>query len=174
MKQLPNFLLVSGSGQNSGKTTLVCRLISAFREHKIAAVKISPHFHAVDYELPLLEKQEDFVIFREIYADKDKDSSRFLQAGATHVLVVFCKREALQAAAESLQQFIPPTTPVICESGGLAQYFQPGLHIFTRRGTPSEKGPAGTPDLTLQFDETEKHLSEVSFINNQWTLKKEI
>lgn len=176
MKQLPNFLLVSGSGQNSGKTTLVCRLINAFKEHKITAVKISPHFHAVDYELPMLERQEDFVIFREIYADKDKDSSRFLKAGAVGVLVVFCKREALRVAVESLQQHIPPDTPVICESGGMAQYFQPGLHIFTQKGTHAEKGPYGTPDITLHFDQKaqESVWTAVALDNNQWTLRRDI
>ncbi|TVQ15446.1 MAG: hypothetical protein EA361_05685 [Bacteroidetes bacterium] len=173
MKQLPNFLLISGSGQNSGKTTLVCRLISAFKEHHITAVKISPHFHTVDYELPLIEKQDDFVIFREIYADKDKDSSRFLKAGANLVLVVFCKRESLQAAVESLYHHIPPATPVICESGGLALYFKPGLHIFMKKGTPAEKDPVSPPDVSLHFDETETLLRDVSFVNNKWALKKE-
>ncbi len=174
MKQLPNFLLISGSGQNSGKTTLVCRLINAFKEHQITAIKISPHFHAVDYELPMIEKQDAFVIFREIYEDKDKDSSLFLKAGATKVFVVFCKREALPAAIESLQQHISPATPVICESGGLAQYFQPGLHIFTQRGTHAEKDPAGDPDITVHFGQkdADARLPQVYLINNQWALKK--
>ncbi len=175
MKQLPNFLLVSGNGQNSGKTSLVCRLIGVFKAHKITAVKISPHFHAIDYELPLLEKQNDFIIFREIYTDKDKDSSRFLKAGATQVLVVFCKREAVDAAVESLQKYISPATPVICESGGLARYFQPGLHIFTRKSTFAEKAPAGSPDLTLHFapNDPDPGWTAVDLIQNHWTLKKQ-
>jgi len=44
---IPNLLLIAGTGNKSGKTTLACRVIEQFRQSGISAVKITPHFHDI-------------------------------------------------------------------------------------------------------------------------------
>ncbi len=173
MKHLPSFLLISGNGQNSGKTTLACKLISAHKKTNLIAVKISPHFHASDYTLPMLHQEEDFVIYREIFADKNKDSSRFLKVGAAEVLVVFCQRDALPQAVERLLHFIPSHRPVVCESGGLSSHFRPGLHIFVTGNNGQKKAAPAEFDINVSFNgkHFDADLSLISLENNRWKLK---
>jgi len=39
-----NLLLIAGTGNKSGKTTLACKVIEQHREHGIIGIKITPHF----------------------------------------------------------------------------------------------------------------------------------
>ena len=61
-------LQISGSGRNSGKTTLGCALIQAFPHLRWSALKLTPHAHA-DMRSP-------------DSAPPSKDTDRFLAAGA--------------------------------------------------------------------------------------------
>ena len=45
MIRLPNLIIVSGTGQNVGKTTFVQSVINKFSSQNITAIKISPHKH---------------------------------------------------------------------------------------------------------------------------------
>ena len=42
---IPNLLIIAGTGNKSGKTTLACRMIEQFRNPGLISVKITPHFH---------------------------------------------------------------------------------------------------------------------------------
>ena len=176
MKQLSNFLLISGSGQNTGKTTLACQIISNLKDISPIGVKISPHFHALDYPLPLVEKGEDFLIYREVHPDKNKDSSRFLQAGAKEVFILFAGRESLEKAVNKLLSKIPDNHPVICESGGFAKFFKPGIHLFVSRKSGQQKPPEGNPDLYIEFDGSGFNIdpSGIDFKNGLWTISKSV
>ncbi len=170
MKQLRNFLLVSGAGQNTGKTTLISRLISRFAHLEIIAVKITPHIHSLNYPLPLLERGDGFVLYQEIFSGKEKDSSRFLAAGAKKVLLLFTERAATCEAIGMLLKHTGPDVPVICESGGLAQYYQPALHLFLNKKGENVKIHLGTPDKFITFNRSEfdADISAIRWENGSW------
>jgi len=154
MKSIPNLLLISGTGQNSGKTTLACRLIAEFsKQFSVNAIKISPHFHEPPPQLPVIAAHEGFVIYEEIQYDTGKDSSRFLDAGAAKVYFITAQRDQQGKAMETLLEKIPATTPLICEAGGLHHYFKPALHIVTiPKNKPPQKEIPESADVVVEFD----------------------
>lgn len=154
MKPLHNLLLISGTGQNSGKTTLACRLIAEFsKQFPVTAIKISPHFHEPPPQLPVIAAYEGFVIYEEIQYGTGKDSSRFLYAGAKRVCFITAQREKQGEAMETLLEKIPATTPLICEAGGLHKYFKPALHIVTvSKNKPPQKEIPQSADVMVEFD----------------------
>ena len=154
MKSLPNLLLISGTGQNSGKTTLACRLITEFsKQFPITAIKISPHFHEPPPQLPVIAAYEGFVIYEEIQYGTGKDSSRFLDAGAQKVYFITAQRDMQGKAMEALLEKIPAAAPLICEAGGLHHFYKPALHIVTiSKNKPPQKQIPDPADVVVEFD----------------------
>ncbi len=64
-------LVLAGSGRNAGKTAVGCALIRMLPEFRWTAVKVSPHAHG---NLEPIWKERD--------SASDKDTSRYLAAGA--------------------------------------------------------------------------------------------
>ena len=125
---LLNMLLIAGNGRNVGKTTLACRIITHLaKSNEVTAIKISSHLHEYKSE-PLVKRQGEFVILLE-KEQNQKDSSLMLQAGARNVFFVMAKKKSLDAAFESLLPFLD-NHPIICESGGLHHFIQPGIFLF--------------------------------------------
>lgn len=126
--QLPNLLLIAGNGRNVGKTTLACQIISKLSKNtELTAIKISSHFHSYSGEA-IFEKENRFVILEENQISA-KDSSLMLQAGARRVFYIMAEQENLGEAMECLLPLLGKN-PVVCESGGLHQWVQPGLFLF--------------------------------------------
>ncbi len=129
-KFLPNLLLVSGTGRNSGKTLLICRLIEELRNCKPVAVKISPHWHLQDPEGLMLYKEGQLLLMREHNIDGEKDSSRMLRSGASVVYYIQAVSDhLLPEAFDQVLAMVPSDTPIIVESASLSMYYKPGLHI---------------------------------------------
>jgi len=154
MKPLSNILLISGTGQNSGKTTLACRLIAEFsKKFPVTAIKISPHFHEPPPQLPVVSSHKGFVIYEETQHNTGKDSSRFLDAGAQKVYFITAQRDMQGKAMETLLEKIPAATPLICEAGGLHHYYKPALHIVTlSKNKPPQKEIPESADRVVEFD----------------------
>ena len=128
---LPNLLLIAGNGRNVGKTTLACQIIAYFSEKMpVTGLKITPHFHDYD-ETDLVFKNEKFIILDES-KDHEKDSSRMLKAGANKVFFVMAKPEFSGEAAQKILQFLP-SNMVVCESGGLNEFVNPGIFLMVKR-----------------------------------------
>lgn len=124
-----NLILIAGDGRNVGKTTLACKIIKKLSaEHKVAGIKISPHFHKQDKKSEILIKNERFTIVKETLLNS-KDSSLLLQAGAQQVFFIMCKQEHLQEAFSQLTSQLN-NGPVVCESGGLHEIIKPGLFLL--------------------------------------------
>lgn len=176
----PNLLLIAGTGRNVGKTSLACALISqASISHKVIGVKISPHFHEISpTEKPIL-KSENFEIIEELNSYGNKDSSRMLKAGASRVFYVQSKSDiALIGVIKELQQFWSDETAVICESGGLRHFIEPGLFMVCRSAAQPEMKPylkflEPKVDQFITFQESvfDFDLSKIKFENNQWAIK---
>lgn len=129
--KLPNLLLIAGNGRNVGKTTLACQIIAHFSEKMpVTALKITPHFYEYD-ETDLVFKNEKFTILHES-KDNEKDSSRMLKAGANKVFFVMAKPEFLGEAAQKILRILPAGL-VVCESGGLNEFINPGLFLMIKR-----------------------------------------
>ena len=72
-------LVIAGSGRGAGKTAVGCALIAAMPEWQWVAVKISPHAHQVP---------EAGLIWEETDRGSDKDTERYLAAGAAQAFLV--------------------------------------------------------------------------------------
>ena len=127
----PNILTVSGMGRKVGKTTLACSLIKKLSaDSKVIGIKISPHFHEVDYHSSLTEKPQSFAVYEEDRSDRGKDSSYMLAAGADKVYYVQTRDEYLEEVWEFLTGLLGKDTPVIIESGRIHDLVQPGISLL--------------------------------------------
>jgi hypothetical protein len=132
-KTLNNFLLISGSGRNIGKTTLACLLIEQLsRKHDVVGIKISPHVHGGDSDKELFKDLGNARIFIEADKSSNKDSSRMLRSGASNVYYIECDDEGLSDAVNLIAKSLAKEVLVICESGALTYYFKPGFHILIK------------------------------------------
>jgi len=71
-------LILAGSGCGAGKTAVGCALIAAMPELRWIAVKFSPHAH---------EFSDTGLIWEETDRDSDKDTGRYLAAGAAQAFL---------------------------------------------------------------------------------------
>lgn len=129
---ITNLLLIAGTGNKSGKTTLACRVIEQFRQFEITGVKITPHFHETTPGLLLISENKGFSIFEELDAKSTKDTSRMLRAGARKVYFAKVTDNDLLNAFTEILKFIPEGTPIVCESPGLRNFLDPGIFIIMR------------------------------------------
>lgn len=176
MEKMPNLLLVAGSGRNSGKTTMVCRIIGQFRHLGIISVKTSPHFHEISGELTLISKDKGFNIYEEKDPTTKKDTSRMLQCGAERVFLAQVSEGYLQEAFSEVLKNIPGNRPVVCESPGLSKYVEPGVFIIMISGNELNRKRIAEMQHVCYSEYTMKKLSETEtlpfkFIKGRWTYR---
>ena len=126
----PNLLIISGTGNKSGKTSLACRIIEQFRQLKVVGIKITPHFHETTDGLVTIVEEKGYSVFEETNRDIIKDSSRMLQAGAARVFFAKVNDNTLTDAFTEIMEHVSCNTPVICESPALRNYIEPGLFLI--------------------------------------------
>jgi len=124
-------LLISGSGQNIGKTTFACKIIEQNKDKNIIAIKISPHFHNVETG-KLLFSENDYQIYQELNKTGKKDSNKMLKAGAVKVFYIQTTDEGLNLAYQKISELIENDTYIICESGALRNIIKPRVFIFIK------------------------------------------
>lgn len=171
--EFPNFLLIAGNGRNVGKTFLACKIIEHLsKKQAVTGIKISPHFHAVEKEKIRIQTN-DFIIIEECQSTQ-KDSSLLLQAGAKKVYFVMAAQENLKKAFSNLIDILPQTA-VVCESGGLQEFINPGLFLFVKRiGDEITKphllkfSPKIIENDGINFN---LDISAIEFINNRFLLQ---
>jgi hypothetical protein len=129
-KSLPNLLIVCGAGRNTGKSTLTKMLINKYAiNYKLAACKITPHFHEQPESKIKLWQSKNCIVYLENEISH-KDSSQFLQAGADPVYYIECKDYKTEEAFEALLNHLGDGKLIICESGYLANLYKPGVLVF--------------------------------------------
>jgi hypothetical protein len=145
----PHLLLVAGTGRNSGKTTLVCDVIrNVSRTHKITAIKITPHFHPQDHNGKVIAEEDGLFIMEEKQKESRKDSSLMLQAGADNVYFAMAEEGKILKAFQIIEKLVPEDRPVVCESGGLRNFMEPGLFLVMNR---SDRTELKTDSLALKL-----------------------
>jgi hypothetical protein len=143
-----NLLVVAGTGRNSGKTTLVCRIIEQFSHLGITSIKISPHFHDPSPGLIHISGKPGFEIYEETVSNPIKDSSRMLQSGAAKVYYIQAREESIYEAFSAVCMNLAADQPVICESPSLINYLTPGLFVIMI--ATNGINPKNTNDLKRQ------------------------
>jgi hypothetical protein len=170
---LPNLLIIAGTGNKSGKTSMACRIIEQFRHLGIVSVKITPHFHETTPGLVLIAGKKGYSVYEETNRGTLKDTSRMLNAGASRVYFAKVKDNSLDKAFEEIMRQIPEGTPVICESPALRHYTEPGVFvIMTSPLKDNQKDIKSLLDLPhVEFNMDYLALNNripISFKNGKW------
>ncbi|WP_372755695.1 hypothetical protein [Labilibaculum sp.] len=172
-----NILLIAGTGRNVGKTLFACQLIENVSCKNIVSIKISPHFHLLNKEIEIIKKTKDFVIAKENQKSGTKDSNRMLRAGSKEVYYVQAKDKMLPEILSYFEKKLKPEDPIICESGGLRDFIEPGLFLMINKKNNEYIKPRAfayekIADKWIEFDGENFNLSakNISFINQQWKL----
>lgn len=151
-----HILLISGSGRNVGKTSFIRKIIGQNADKNLAAIKITPHFHAPTDALIPIEVNDHFRVFQETDKNSDKDSSLFLQAGAEKVIYIQTTDDFLAEAFSIAVNHLKPNQPVITESAALRKFIIPGLYIFIQKLNeemkPSAREMQKLADTTILSD----------------------
>lgn len=167
-----NTIIVAGTGQNVGKTTLICNIISHKKEKSIYAIKISPHFHKLTKSDKILVKTNNYLIVDETKINTGKDSAKMLKAGAKKVFYVQCSDEYLPDVFNEIDKLIPKKTNIIIESGGARNIFIPNLFIMLKSPDNSQIKIKSAKLLSLADDiitfENNTFNFNYSIINEIW------
>ena len=156
---IPNLLLIAGTGNKSGKTTLACRVIEQFSKEGIFAIKITPHFHETTPGLTVLKETKGYSIYEETDSSSNKDTSRMLKSGAVRVFFAKVTDNNLLVAFSDIIQLIPAGKPVVCESPGLRYFADPGLFVIMSADEANNKKDI---NKLLNLHHVMFHLSDLS------------
>ena len=139
MKKDNRLILVSGTGRDSGKTTLICKIIHFLKDkYDVFALKISTHEHGTNKHMPDF-RGEGYSIWVEHTAPEGKDTWRMIQAGAKLVFYVECLPQKMTDAYRIISKLLPDNGYILCESGGLRQEIKPAAFFMADNGkTPKE------------------------------------
>ena len=134
MERLDNLLIVAGAGRNVGKTEFICRLIEKMSQQTdIYALKVSAiHPDEAIYHGDHSSRQCTTNLFEETRHNLDKDTSRMLRAGAKKVYYLQGDDKQIRSGFQEFQGLIPAAAPIVCESGSLWKYVQPGLLVLVK------------------------------------------
>jgi len=169
---MPQVLIIGGTGRNSGKTTLGCKIIKQFKEVGLTAIKISPHFHEPGNGLVPVVTNCEYHIFRETSHEGIKDSSRMLLAGALESYYIQTHDFTSGAAMDCLLRKIKPLTPVICESPCIRRFIKPGVFILADNNDLENKKDPGNlrekSNMVYSYKEHDGIPSELGFLNGTW------
>jgi len=177
---MPQLLLIAGTGRNTGKTTLACKIIQKFSPDKsIIALKITPHFHRNIQSGKILFNETKLYIAEETDSTTGKDSSLMLKAGAQRSYFAMATDEHLGEVIQNIIRLIPSDALLVCESGGLRDWVVPGVFLMMNRkdteilkpGTEKLKTLA---DCLITFDgvKIDFEIDTLEITDNQWKLKR--
>ena len=177
---MPQLLLIAGTGRNTGKTTLACKIIQKFSSDKtIIALKITPHFHRNIQSGKIIINENDIYIAAETDPTTGKDSSLMLKAGAQQSYFAMATDEHLGEVIKNIIKLIPSDALLICESGGLCDWVVPGVFLMMNRNDTEILKP-GTErhkilaDKLITFDgeNIDFEFDTIEITDNQWILKR--
>jgi hypothetical protein len=127
----PKMILVAGDGRNVGKTVFCMQLIrNLSAKAEVIAIKTTPHRHDLTDGLEIIAKTGDYLVAVE-KGTHQKDSARFLQAGAGRVYLVMADQQHVGEAFSHISDQVQGKV-CVAESGSLAAYVQPGYFFFIK------------------------------------------
>jgi hypothetical protein len=169
----PNLIMIGGSSKNSGKTTLIRKLIEHFADLKIIAVKAELYDDEGDFQRHYPEyKDKDFFAIRERKA-VDKDSGRFLSSGADQAWFLAAHTTGEEKLLTHLQTICETGQAVILESNILRKFIQPKYYVMIVNPEKPIKDSAQQfmhlADPILRSENEKNGFPELlSWDNNEW------
>jgi len=176
-----NILIIGGTGRNTGKSTLVEMMISKFSGfNEIIALKTSMLLPGEKYlhGNHKLVKPDEYTLIEETHRNTNKDSSRFLRAGASKSFFLSTGELAIKDAFEDFMKNIPADSFVIAESNVLAELIKPAVFIMivdNNNIKPSAKKLIEKADLVvpaLNYKEFENAVNSVIIEGESFVLKQ--
>jgi len=135
MNFLTNWIIVGGTGRNTGKTTFAEKLIEKFGSQvPVTAVKIAnikpgnERFHGHDVQ----SFRDKILIKKETRRNGKKDSMRFLRAGAFESWFIQTEDAFLPETFPEIQIALKEAQWIVCESNSLRNLVKPGLFIMVK------------------------------------------
>ena len=166
-------MIIAGTGNKSGKTSMACRILEQLRYFEIVSVKITPHFHETTPGLVLLSEKKGYSVYEETNIDTFKDTSRMLKAGASRVYFAKVTDNSLVEAFKEIMEYIPEGTPIICESPALRHYTEPGLFVIMtsplKDNQKNIKSLMNLPHVEFNMDYLSRNkVIPISLSNGKW------
>jgi len=165
-RSLERMILIGSMGRNSGKTTMALELIRLWKDRfPITAVKIT----SVDRESGHCQTGKncgactgfsgDYLLEEMKDTNGEKDTDKFVRAGAHRVFWLRSSRTALIEAFAYFSITAPEDSLIICESNTLAQVLQPACFIMLSHsrdnpGKLSAQAVIARADIVLQGEYT--------------------
>jgi hypothetical protein len=176
---IPNLLIIAGTGRNSGKTSMACRIIEQFPGLKVTAIKITPHFHETTTGLIIKNEKKGYSIYEETDRDTSKDTSRMLNAGADKVYFAKVWDDQLLVVFNEIMKYIPSNFPVICESPALRNFIEPGIFIIMTSNSVNKQKNINhlqtLPHIVFKLEELEDYVNiPIGFEGGKWIYNAEV
>lgn len=184
----PDLLVVGGTGRNSGKTELVCRIIRLHAASKpVVGLKVTT-VERTDGHCPhggggcgaCSSLTRPWIVTREFNPQSPKDTCRMLASGARSVYWLRALRSELAGGAADLLAHLRPGWVGVCESTSLRQLVEPGLFLLVRDAgsdgaKPSARAVSHLADRVVESDghSFDLELDRISVIDRQWVLRRE-
>lgn len=172
------WVLVGGTGRNIGKTTLAEKLIAKLSQlGPVTGIKISNikpeglEFHGSHES----KSDANFFIGEETRTDKNKDSMRFLKAGAKKSFFIQTNDEFLPQAFHEMQGRLEGNEIVVCESNSLINIMKPAVFLMIR-GESSDASKTYVEALLERADYILNALDSEQFnmVTNAISLKEDM
>jgi hypothetical protein len=159
-----DFIIISGSGRNVGKTTLACKIIEMLSvEEKVIAVKISKHVHQLTEKQKVIFELPGLLIAEELDKSSSKDSSRYLQSGALYSFFIQANDDQFPTLAVWLNDNLDGT--VVCETGFLGNFLIPSKAFFVEGAEIHKEIHWKFPYQLITYDGKEFHPSVQQLLN---------
>jgi len=136
MLNVPNMVMIGGNSRNSGKTTMACSIIGKLSvTEDVIGLKVTSicpgedDFHGHHTE----DESSGFSIFEELNPGSDKDTSRMLRAGSSHVYYIRVSEELIEKTLLHFLSTYINKQLIVCESRSLRGIINPGLFLMMMR-----------------------------------------
>ncbi len=179
MKHLTNLLVIGGTGRNIGKTTLAVKIIERFsKETQLITLKTSVLLPGEAYlhGHHKMMKSDAFELMEEKSPEGEKDSQRYVRAGAAKSYFLSVGEKAVPEALRFFWNKITPLTPVVAESNLLNDYYIPGVFIMikgNRAVKPQAKVLLQKADVVIpemDVDYFNRIVKNLCFKDGRWNL----
>jgi hypothetical protein len=118
-------IVIGGQSRNIGKTSVICALISALREERWTAIKITHHDHPTSQT-----GKASIAISEEHNPTTQTDSARYLAAGAAKSFLIYAVQEQLSQAMPFIHKEIAGSKNIIIESNSILDHLHPDVYAI--------------------------------------------
>jgi hypothetical protein len=181
MQALIGLIQIGSAEKHSGKTTFSTMLIKNI-------LKKHPEIILYGIKATILEGKEKsggYSIFEEKNADKDKDTSKLLKAGAAGVFWLRTDEKNVLNGLTEIKTMLKPAGFIVCESNSLRKYIKPDIFIMIKRKYPVEFKKSALEviqfaDIILESEAAENSLvytpdiiDKIDISGSKWILKED-